>query len=116
MIDLSTTVVATISEILPLRYELSIGDKVEFPCATYIESNNASIVDGNTIRYSNLVFTIKIYSYDKEELMTKALLVDDAMYSLGFRREYSNEMSINGQIIKVINYQQNFKELLSIGD
>lgn len=105
MLDVKPLVVSVLSDILPVRYEYFLGDDVKLPLITYAESMNNMRADGDTIRWSDIGFLIKIYSYDLEEISEKAKLVDKAMFKLGFRRVSSNEMVIDTQIIKILNYE-----------
>ena len=55
MIDFKTELKAQLETVgLPVYYELFCDSSTTTPCITYIENNNASYIEGNTIGYSTL--------------------------------------------------------------
>jgi len=105
MLDVKTQVQSALNAILPTQYELFLDDKAPIPSLSYIENMNQRNVDGDTIKYSNIGFTIKLYTYKLSELATYAPQVDAAMYTLGFWRTSSTELKVNSQIIKTLYYE-----------
>ena len=105
MVDYKTQITSLLNTILPTYYEYFLGDDITLPCITYIESDNAVRVDGDTMRYSYLTFTIKLYAYTVADIATYGPEIDEALKSAGFERLSSNEMKVNSQIVKIMNYR-----------
>jgi len=105
MLDVKTQVQSALNAILPTQYELFLDDKAAIPSISYIENMNQRNVDGDSIRYSNIGFTVKLYSYKLSEIATYGPQIDTAMKTLGFWRTSSTELKVNSQIIKSLNYE-----------
>jgi len=105
MIDYSTQIVTALSTILKTYYELSCNGNTPKPCITYCEHNNRDTSYGETIGYSELSYSIKIWALDKATIETKSLLIDKAMRTLGFHRISSYELTTDNQICKIMVYE-----------
>lgn len=90
---------------LPVYYELLLTADTQFPCITYYEVSNIDNRVGDTLRFSDIQYQIKVWG-DLETIQSKAQLIDDAVRPLGFRRVGGREMiSANPAIIqKVLTY------------
>lgn len=94
MVNVKSNLVASLSNILPTYYEL-LTKKATKPCITYIESGNTQKTVGDTIEYSTINYTIKLWANDPQTIDEKAALIDTAMKELGFVRSGSNELAYN---------------------
>lgn len=104
MIDFDKTIMTELSEILPCYYEHFITDEITLPCITYVENNNSSYLEGDTLRYSYLNYSIKLWMDDKNQ-QTYLADIDSKMKSLGFVRNSTNEI-VNGSVIeKIMDYE-----------
>ena len=105
MYDSKTLLVSTLSKILPTHYELFCDSSTAIPCITYTESNNYSRAEGDTLRFSTVAFTIKVWDDDIGHASQIACQVDDEMKKLGLRRTSSNELTIDNNIVKIMVYE-----------
>lgn len=93
MIDLIPSIVSELKSLgVPVYNEYKVADEIPFPCITYITSENSALIDGDTLRYSNVSFVIKAWSVDVVEYMTLAKKIDRIMLTLGATREFATEM------------------------
>ena len=61
MIDYKPTLVNELKTIgLPVHYELFLTSKTELPCISYQEQSNISQSEGDTLRYSDITFRVKV--------------------------------------------------------
>lgn len=106
MIDVNPTIVAKLKTIgLPVYYEMFIDTSTVLPCITYIETLNTDYLVGNTIEYSNLVYQIKVWTKDLKVATANAILIDSKMKELGFIRDFSNQLVIDGLIQYILRYK-----------
>ena len=111
MIDFDKQIVAALSTIevstgvyLPVYYENFITGDITLPCITYVENNNSSYLEGDTLRYSYLDYTVKLWMDNKTQQIYLNK-IDEAMLELGFYRQGTNEY-VNGRVIqKVMDYE-----------
>ena len=93
MINDKQRLVNTLKAIAPVEYELFVTEKTPVPCITYIENGNDDNLVGDTLGYSNIRYTIKIWSHSVQEATEKAAQVAEQMRLLGYRRLSSFETS-----------------------
>lgn len=110
MTDLKPILVDALSEILPTYYELFLDSKCSIPCISYQQTNDIAEDEGDTIRYANPIFQVKIWSNKLEELANYLEVIDNKLYSLGFKRISYNEMTYNNLICGVLKYECLTKE------
>lgn len=105
MIDIKQSLVTTLDTAvaIPVYYDLFYKPGV-IPCVTYIEIDDSSLLDGDTLRYSTLRYQIKIYAKTMADIVTNAGLIDTALFNAGWRRYSSIETNDDNYIIKVIRY------------
>ena len=111
MIDFDKNIMAALSVIevsegvyLPCYYENFITQDITLPCITYVENNNSSYLEGDTLRYSHLNYTIKLWMDNKNQQIYLNP-IDEAMLELGFVRQATNEI-VNGRVIeKIMDYE-----------
>lgn len=75
----------------PIYYEF-FKDRVSIPAVSYYESNNTSSLIGDTVKYSEITYRIKIWSYEIEEIQTLAQAIDATLLKNGFKRTFATEM------------------------
>ena len=104
MIDFDPNIVEALSEVLPCYYENFITEEITLPCITFVENNNSSYLEGNTLRYSHINYTIKLWMDDKNQQSYLAE-IDSIMKGMGFVRNSTNEL-VNGRVIeKIMDYE-----------
>ena len=122
MIDFDKKIVEALSEIevsqgvyLPCYYENFIIEDITLPCITYVENNNSSYLEGDTLRYSYLDYTIKLWMDNKnQQIYLNA--IDEAMLDIGFKRMATSEI-VSGRVIeKIMDYEAIGWETPSLGE
>ena len=96
MLSGKTDIVKELNKILPTYYELFCDSNTKLPCFTYIENINQDVVTGDTLGYSSIGYTIKLWAND---------VADIVMRKLGYRRKSSNELTVDNQIEKIMTYE-----------
>jgi hypothetical protein len=97
MIDYKPTLVSELKKLgLPVHYELFLSQNTQLPCISYQEGNNSSYREGDTLRYSEITFRIKVWAKEIKTIAAYSQQIDDLMLSLGFRRINTNELWVNG--------------------
>lgn len=106
MIDVKPMVVAALQEVgLPVYYEMFINTSTPTPCITYLELSNSDTLGGDTLEYSSISMQIKVWATEVSLITEKGIIIDGVMKELGFKREFSTEMSHGGMIQKVLRYR-----------
>lgn len=112
MIDYNKELVGALKQILPTHYEMALTEKTKTPCISYMESNNAAVVDGDTLGYSVISYQIKVWSNSIKEIQENAKKIDDILRPLGFKRVSARDLYDNQStmIQKVMLYEANALE------
>lgn len=112
MIDYHADLVKALEKVLPTHYEMTLTADTETPCISYMELNNSSSTLGETMEYSNISYQVKVWDIDITEIQKYALMVDDVLRPLGFRRTASVELydRNSAMIQKVMTYEGLGKE------
>lgn len=107
MIDFNKDVVSALNTVLPTYYELALTKGTPTPCISYQERDNADTEIGNTLGYSRISFTIKVWANDIATIQKYVLKVDKVMRALGFKRISANELYDNNStmIQKILTYE-----------
>ena len=107
MINYHKEIVAALNTILPTHYELALTSGTKTPCISYQERNNADTETGDTLGYSRISYTVKVWGNDIGELQQYALEIDKTLRPLGFKRISSNELyDIQSTMIqKILGYE-----------
>ena len=107
MINYHKELVAALNTILPTHYELALTSGIKTPCISYQERNNADAETGDTLGYSRISYTVKVWGNDIGELQQYALEIDKTLRPLGFKRISSNELyDIQSTMIqKIMTYE-----------
>lgn len=106
MINYHKEIVRELNKILPTYYEMFLYSGLDVPCISYMELSNMIESKGDTIEYSSIDYQIKVWATDIETIQENAIMVDNAMRTLGFKRIASVEMSDNNSsmIQKILTY------------
>lgn len=112
MIDFHKDLVSVLNTILPTHYELHLTSNTETPCISYQERNNAVNVNGDTLGYSNISYTVKVWGNNLADLQKYAIDIDNKLRPMGWKRVSSNELyDINSTMIqKILTYEALFLE------
>ena len=105
MINYHKELVAALNTILPTHYELALTSGTKTPCISYQERNNVDAETGDTLGYSRISYTVKVWGNDIGELQQYALEIDKTLRPLGFKRISSNELydTQSTMISKILN-------------
>ncbi len=103
MNDYSIQLVSALQTILPTYYELFLTTDTETPCISYQERNNAVDRNGDTLGYSRVSYTVKVWGNDIAELNKYARDIDNLLRPMGWKRTSCNELKdINSTMIQKI--------------
>ena len=103
MIDYNKELVSALKTILPTHYELQLTSGTKTPCISYQERNNAVDVNGDTLGYSRISYTVKVWGNDIALLNGYAREIDRVLRPLGFKRISVGELyDINSTMIQKI--------------
>ena len=107
MINYHKELVAALNTILPTQYELALTSGTKTPCISYQERNNVDTEVGDTLGYSRISYTVKVWGNDIGELQQYALEIDKTLRPLGFKRISSNELydTQSTMIQKIMTYE-----------
>lgn len=107
MIDYYKELVSALNTVLPTHHELALTGKEETPCISYQERNNYASATGDTLGYSYISFTVKVWSKSIKELQAYSLEVDNALRPLGFKRISTGELSDRNSLMKqkILTYE-----------
>lgn len=105
MIDIRTeiTSILTAATSVPVYYEL-LYKKGSVPSITYIEVDNADLLNGDKHNYSTLRYEIKIWATELSDIISLSILVDTAMKAAGWSRYTAFETTNETIITKVLRY------------
>lgn len=107
MIDYHSNLVSALKTVLPTYYEMALTSGTKTPCISYMETNNYSSNQGDTMGYSRIYYQIKIWANDIALIQKYALEVDAVLRPLGFTRTSSGELYDNNSamIQKIMTYE-----------
>lgn len=110
MIDAKKQIVSTLSDILPIYYELYVDADTQKPCITYRELQNAVSMYGDTLGYSDIQYDIKIWGKVVQDLASYATQIDKKMRLIGYKRISYTELSTDDEIEIIMTYEGLGKE------
>lgn len=107
MIDFTPAIVKALNTILPTHYELKLSSGTKTPCISYQERSNAAQEQGETLGYSRISYTIKVWGNDLEQLNNYAKQIDNVLRPLGWKRTGANELHSyqSAMIQKILTYE-----------
>lgn len=107
MINYHSNLVSALNNILPTHYEMALTQNIKTPCISYMERNNYSTDSGNTLGYSRISYTIKVWGHEIAKIQEYTVQIDEALRTLGFKRISSSELYDNQStmIQKILTYE-----------
>ena len=109
MIDYNKEIVSALNTVLPTYFEMALTSNIKIPCYSYMELNNYSATEviGATTGYSYITFQVKVWSNKVAELEKYALIADDKMRAIGFKRISSGILYDNNSSMmqKILTYE-----------
>lgn len=107
MINYHKELVSALKTILPTHYELALTSGTKTPCISYQERNNYDAGTGDTLGYSRVSYTVKVWGNEIGALQEYAQAIDNALRPLGFRRLSSQELYDyqSTMIQKILTYE-----------
>lgn len=105
MYNYNIELVKELDTILPTYLELFVDSSTQTPCITYIELSNVATQEGNTLRYSNIAYRIKIWGNMDDDLYSYSPLLDEKMFELGFKRRAYNELWVDETCQLIFTYE-----------
>lgn len=107
MIDYHSELVSALNTVLPTHYEMALTSSTATPCISYQERNNYVDSNGDTLGYSRISYTVKVWANDLALLQKYALQIDKVLRPLGFKRTSSGELYDNQStmIQKIMTYE-----------
>lgn len=114
MIDFHKELTTALNKILPTHYEMTLHSGLATPCISYMELNNYTSANGDTMGYSVITYQVKVWGNEIAALQHYAMEIDKALRPLGFKRIASGELYDNQStmIQKILTFeamaQENF--------
>ena len=107
MVDYHKELVSALETVLPTHYEMALTADTETPCISFQERNNYVSTSGNTLGYSRIIYTVKVWANRLADIQKYSLMIDDVLRPIGFKRTSANELyDINSTMIqKVLTYE-----------
>lgn len=107
MVNYHTELVSALNTILPTHYEMALTANTKTPCISYMEINNYTSSNGDTLGYSYITYQVKVWANDIATIQKYALEIDKVLRPLGFKRISSGELYDNQStmIQKIMTYE-----------
>ena len=107
MINYHKEFVSALEKVLPTHYELALTSGTKTPCISYQERNNYDTDTGDTIGYSRITYTVKVWGNEIATIQNYVIEVDKALRPLGFKRTSAQELhDVNSTMIqKILTYE-----------
>ena len=97
MLDIKPQVYETLSSLgLPCFYEVFLTQETPLPCISYMERDNIADQEGDTLGYSTIRISAKVWGKSVKDLALYSVKIDAAMRELGFKRATTNELWLDG--------------------
>ena len=107
MIDYHSELVSALNTVLPTHYELALTKDKPKPCISYQERNNYDTETGDTLGYSRIIYTVKVWGNSLAVIQEYAQKVDKVLRPIGFKRTSSGELHDpqSTMIQKIMTYE-----------
>ena len=107
MIDFSKELVSALETVLPTHYELALTSKTKTPCISYQERNNYDTDTGDTLGYSRISYTVKVWGNEIAIIQNYVKEIDKVLRPMGFKRTSSQELHDpqSTMIQKILTYE-----------
>lgn len=89
----------------PVIVEGFLTKDITYPSITFTIENDVQDSTGDTLGYSNVYYTVKVWANRVSEADQIAISVDEVMRSLGFRRTGTNMVSVDGKANRTLRYR-----------
>ena len=97
MVDIKPQVYEKLCSLgLPCFYELFLTKDTQVPCISYYEMDNQADQEGDTLGYSTIRMSVKVWGKSIKEMTSTALQIDAVMREAGFKRVTTNELWLDG--------------------
>lgn len=90
---------------IPVVVEAFLTKDTTYPCITYNIENDVQDATGDTLGYSNIYYTIKVWGNRVAEVDSIAIDADGIMRSLGFRRTGTTSVSVDNLYNRTLRYR-----------
>ena len=96
---------------------MTLTSKTTTPCISYMEINNYVSINGDTLGYSRIAYQIKVWGNKIEDLQRYALMIDEVLRPLGWKRTSSGELYDNQStmIQKILTFEALASETFQLG-
>lgn len=106
MVDTNKEIVSALSSLgLKVYHEYFVNSKTEIPCITYLEYDNNSLVEGDTLGFSNVIYHIKIWGNTISTINEYAIKIDEIMRDLGFKRTNTTDLWLDNVGQRQLKYE-----------
>jgi hypothetical protein len=107
MINYHQQLVSALNKVLPTHYEMALTSNTTTPCISYMENNNYVSASGDTLGYSVISYTVKVWANDIALIQQYAAEVDATLRPLGFKRTATTELYDNNStmIQKILTFE-----------
>lgn len=107
MIDFHSELVSALNTVLPTHYELALTKGTPTPCISYQERNNYDTDTGDTLGYSRIAYTVKVWGHNIEVIQHYVTKVDKALRPIGFKRTSAQELHDpqSTMVQKILTYE-----------
>ena len=89
----------------PVVVEAFLTHNTDYPCITYGIENDVQDLTGDTLGYSNVYYTVKVWGHRVSDVDSIAIDVDSTMRGLGFRRVGTNSVAIDDLCNRTLRYR-----------
>ena len=105
MLDVNPLIVTELKKIgLPVLLE-SFIENAPIPCITYMEYSNRDTLVGDTLEYSEIITMVKVWSDSMNILMSNAILIDEKMKALGYKKDFGSPLFGAGTGQYILRYK-----------
>lgn len=106
MIDIKPSMVSNLATLgLPVVAEPFLTEDTQKPCISYYVENDIQYLTGDTLGYSNIYFTVKVWGTRISEIEQYAIQLDALMRSLGFTRTGTADIWVDNVGNKTMRYR-----------
>ena len=114
MVNYHSNLVSALNTILPTHYEMTLTNKTDTPCISYMELTNYVSTQTDITDISIIQYQVKVWANDISLIQKYAGLVDEKLRSLNWKRVSSNELYDNNSsmIQKVMTFEATSLETL----
>lgn len=106
MIDTKKLIVSELEKTgLKVYYEYFVNSDTPVPCVTYVEYDNQSSVEGDTLGYSIIVYHVKVWAKNIGDITKYSEQIDDIMRNLGFSRRNISDLVLDGIFQRQMKFQ-----------